>query len=374
MFFNIINYFLPNRTIIITTKTTTRQLKLSRWIQVFIIFAITTLVTYFAIKYNRYKNYHNYAEILEENDALKAEHEKMREEFNEYDKKAQKINEYLSIANGEKLSISVKKPEVIDYKTASVVDMVKHLKDNKLYAYALLDARKKNVEKYIKKLGISHISYNKLVKTANIQRSDDSEPITVETNGEHSVGGVDEAVDSIKIVKSKPFLQISQNRITDKNFVNEIDKEIMVEKTLQSLPFGSPTQGSYRITSSYGFRTDPVRADGRLRVHRGIDMVIADEKVVSTKDGVVVFAGTKSGYGQCIDIEHRVSGSLGSVVTHYAHLDKILVVKGQKVKKGELIGIQGNTGRSTGAHVHYEIRINKQPVNPIKFLKNSVDF
>ena len=98
-------------------------------------------------------------------------------------------------------------------------------------------------------------------------------------------------------------------------------------------------------------------------------MVLDNQEVITPKDGVVKFSGTKSGYGNCIDIEHQVPGVQSKIITHYAHLKKIFVEKGQVVKEGDIIGVQGNTGRSTGPHLHYEIQINGQAVNPINFMK-----
>ena len=85
---------------------------------------------------------------------------------------------------------------------------------------------------------------------------------------------------------------------------------------------------------------------------------------MATGDGLVTFAGRQSGYGNLIKIEH----ALGTE-TRYGHLSKINVKVGQKVSRGSLIGAMGNTGRSTGPHLHYEVRVNGKAVNPMSFIK-----
>ena len=359
-----------DRVIIVSTNEKTFQIKIPGVIQ-FIILAIIIALTMFCVsKYNRYKNYHNYAQILEENDILKDEHKKLRKKFAEYDEKADKLNEYLETVVKNSNDIKAEKPIKKNYKNATSDEMIGRLKDHELYAYATIEARKKDIDKFVKKIGIANISYNKLIKTAKVSQDETitGESMMADVSDNSAVGGVDEAVDTIKIVKNTPFLRVSKEKITDKNFDREINKMIKMEKTLNSLPFGIPTDGNYRITSTYGFREDPIEKDGKLRVHRGIDVVIDNNRVLATKAGVVVFVGTKGSYGKCIDIEHKKDGVSGSIITHYAHLDSFFVTKGQYVEQGTLLGIQGNTGKSTGPHLHYEILIDGRAVNPMKFI------
>ena len=359
-----------DRIIIVSTNEKTFQIKILGVAQFIILAIITALMIFCISKYNRYKNYHNYAQILEENDNLKDEHKKLRKKFAEYDEKANKLNEYLETVVKNSNDIKAEKPIKKNYKNATSDEMIGKLKDHELYAYATIEARKKDVDKFVKKIGIANISYNKLIKTAKVAQDETNigESMMANVLDTSAVGGIDETVDLIKIVKNTPFLRVSKEKITDKNFDREINKMIKMEKTLNSLPFGMPTDGKYRITSTYGFREDPIEKDGKLRVHRGIDIVIDNNRVLATKAGVVVFVGTKGGYGKCVDIEHKKDGVSGSIITHYAHLDSFFVVKGQHVEEGTLIGIQGNTGKSTGPHLHYEILINSQSVNPMKFI------
>ena len=118
------------------------------------------------------------------------------------------------------------------------------------------------------------------------------------------------------------------------------------------------------VTSKFGYRISPFT--GKREFHKGWD--IANRKgtrVVATADGVVSFAGKQGTFGQLMVIDHG-----HGITTRYAHLSKYLCKKGQRVTRGEPIAKIGNTGRSTGPHLHYEVRLNGIPVNPAKYILN----
>ncbi|MEQ3626724.1 MAG: M23 family metallopeptidase [Celeribacter sp.] len=122
-------------------------------------------------------------------------------------------------------------------------------------------------------------------------------------------------------------------------------------------PFDIPIKDSFRYTSGYGPRWG--------RMHEGTDFAGAHGTPIhSTGDGVVVFAGRQSGYGNLVKIQHEFG-----IETRYAHMSKIRVKVGQRVSRGDQIGDMGNTGRSTGTHLHYEVRVNGSPVNPMSYIK-----
>lgn len=128
-------------------------------------------------------------------------------------------------------------------------------------------------------------------------------------------------------------------------------------------PFDMPVKDRFRWTSGFGGRQDP--AGWGTRMHEGADMAGAyGTPIYSTADGVVAFAGWQSGYGRLIRIRHA-----NGIETRYAHLAQIRVDVGQRVSRGERIGDMGNSGRSTGTHLHYEIRIDGRAVNPMTFIK-----
>ena len=132
-------------------------------------------------------------------------------------------------------------------------------------------------------------------------------------------------------------------------------------KKIQYIPLGRPVQGA--ITSPFGKRKDPVNKKNGF--HTGIDFRgKRGEKIYATADGIVKKVFTNGGYGKYILVSHN-----NGYTTSFAHLQTFLVKKGEKIKRGQLIGLVGNTGRSTGPHLHYEINLNKKPVNPSKFMQ-----
>ena len=134
------------------------------------------------------------------------------------------------------------------------------------------------------------------------------------------------------------------------------------QNILASTPAIRPATGW--TTSKFGYRTSPFT--GRREFHKGFD--IANKKgtpVIATANGTVTFTGKKGSYGNVVVIDHG-----HGMVTRYAHNDKILVKRNDKIKRGDTISLVGNTGRSTGNHVHYEVHLNGIPVNPEKYILN----
>jgi murein DD-endopeptidase MepM/ murein hydrolase activator NlpD len=132
-------------------------------------------------------------------------------------------------------------------------------------------------------------------------------------------------------------------------------------KTIRYLPLGTPLNGN--ITSRYGKRKDPLNKKSAF--HPGIDIRgKRGEKIYSTADGVVIKSFRNGGYGNYVVIDHG-----NGYTTSYAHMQKYLVHKGDRVTRGQVIGLVGNTGRSTGPHLHYEIALNNNTINPHNFMK-----
>ncbi|MCM0000667.1 MAG: M23 family metallopeptidase [Erythrobacter sp.] len=131
-----------------------------------------------------------------------------------------------------------------------------------------------------------------------------------------------------------------------------------------SVPSRMPLEGA-ALTSSFGMRTHPVL--GGRRQHHGIDLAApTGTPVYATADGIVSRADWYSSYGLYISLEHGAS-----MQTRYAHLSRLAVASGDSVKKGDLIGYVGSTGRSTGPHLHYEVRVEGLAVNPIPYMVES---
>ena len=134
-----------------------------------------------------------------------------------------------------------------------------------------------------------------------------------------------------------------------------------LKRLVANLPLGIPLK-SYELSSGFGPRVDPINHSPAL--HPGIDMAAPYQSdVYGTGAGTVIFAGSMDGYGRVVEIDH---GS--GVVTRYAHLHRILVAKGETVGSHTVIGEVGSTGRSTGPHLHYEIRVGGAVVDPAQFI------
>jgi len=132
---------------------------------------------------------------------------------------------------------------------------------------------------------------------------------------------------------------------------------------LASYPSSWPTKG--RLTSGFGERPSPFT--GRLEFHAGIDIANrTGTQIMAAGKGTVTFAGYKKGYGYFVTVDHGYG-----FTTNYAHLSQILVEAGQKVEKGEVIAKMGNTGRSTGPHLHFEILKGGEPVDPLQYLQEN---
>lgn len=132
-----------------------------------------------------------------------------------------------------------------------------------------------------------------------------------------------------------------------------------------AIPSDKPVRTA-AFTSGYGVRSDPFQ--GRAAMHAGIDLAgPLGTAIYATADGVITDAGYNSGgYGNLIKIDHG-----RGIETRYGHLSAMTAYAGQRVKRGDLIGRMGSTGRSTGCHLHYEVRIDGRPVNPVPFMKST---
>ena len=138
-------------------------------------------------------------------------------------------------------------------------------------------------------------------------------------------------------------------------------KSAVSERTREENKLAWPTVG--RMTSQFGWRSDPIR--GGRDFHTGLDIAAPHGRsIVAAASGRVVYAGWMSGYGKTLVISHS-----GGMTTMYAHCSKLLASQGKSVKRGEKIALMGSTGRSTGCHLHFEVRRGGTPVNPIKLLK-----
>jgi murein DD-endopeptidase MepM/ murein hydrolase activator NlpD len=180
-------------------------------------------------------------------------------------------------------------------------------------------------------------------------------------------GGVDQEVLSGEHKTSSnellaAFQQAENDVDRQKGMLSSLE-QILAGVTLQQevLPSGRPVHSGY-ISSEFGLRHDPF--NGSLRLHKGMDFAgpIGTE-IYSVGGGVVSFVGEKSGYGTAVEIDHG-----DGLISRYGHLSATKAKEGEVIKKGDIVAWMGNTGRSTGPHLHLEVLKNGEPVNPREYL------
>ena len=180
------------------------------------------------------------------------------------------------------------------------------------------------------------------------------------TGSKHNIGG--------------PFIPLNSNTINREGFnpnfpevvttaIETMQNHARLYNTLINLPLARPLTDEVQYISGFGTRTDPFTRQPAF--HAGIDLKQnPGSPIVSTGNGVVVHAGPADGYGNMVEVAHA-----DGVSTRYGHMSRISVSVGDPISTGQKLGTLGNTGRSTGAHLHYETRIRDQAVNPIPFLQ-----
>ena len=170
--------------------------------------------------------------------------------------------------------------------------------------------------------------------------------------GYSGLGGPDMPTDF-----TAPDTPADANMVRMQQLLDQMDELNLYRIAAENIPLAHPVTSTHRRTSGFGLRWG--------RPHKGVDFAAPKGTPIrSTANGTVTFAGWESGYGRLVKISHS-----NRIETRYAHLSKIRVKKGQRVSRGELIGDMGNSGRSTGTHLHYEVRQNGVAVNPMSYIK-----
>ncbi len=143
---------------------------------------------------------------------------------------------------------------------------------------------------------------------------------------------------------------------------DKIDRLETLQRILKAMPLATPMK-NYEIVSGYGIRNDPFT--NRPAMHYGLDFIGSSGSAIrATAPGEVSYIGWKAAYGKTVEIDHGMGFR-----TRYAHLSKIAVRRGQEIKTGDIVGEMGSTGRSTGAHLHYEVLFNDQQRDPMRFIR-----
>ena len=164
-----------------------------------------------------------------------------------------------------------------------------------------------------------------------------------------------------------PYIPVDPNTLPLDPALARVARDVATAERLKALmsfvPLRMPLSGDPSVTSPFGYRVDPFL--GRLALHPGVDLAEAEgAEIHAAAAGRVVHAGLAGGYGIMVEIDHG-----NGLATRYAHMSEALVEEGQQVDKGAVLGRLGSTGRSTGPHLHYEVRVDGEPVDPERYLR-----
>lgn len=260
------------------------------------------------------------------------------EDFGLHDAKFDQIIADLNLeANYEKTAIELASANLI-------LDNIKNLANKRI----------SHLESKLAKTGLS-LNADKLNKNNSID--DELVAFSLNTEDELSKQGGPLELESEENIAFNKSIDLKTADIDD-----EISYLANLEKFIYHAPLGKP-MADYYVSSSFGKRIDPIK---KVRAkHNGMDFVgQRHAEVLSPSIGKVKLAGRFGAYGNTVVIDHGYG-----ITSRYGHLYKVKVKKGDIVKKGDVLGLQGTSGRSTGSHLHYEVRYNNSPLNPRKFLK-----
>ena len=373
VFIRLFKFVFTKRTILFVTNQKIRSITFGPFSQAFCYIFIAWVI-------NLFMQSLNYDTIInsksEEINKLKTANSYFADEFDIVNEKLQKVNKYIMTITGQPQNVNNRQEEFVVPKDLDEENLTKKDKHtlneikNSRYHLSLFtetaSQRIKKIEKAILRTGLN-------IKKPNI----DIEKIRNKKIAEYSLneksqienlpkGGPEQEFDneleralSEKKLSDPEFIE---RKIEQAKFNNEIEYLIVLEKLTNALPLKQPMK-NYYISSGFGHRIDPITH--QHTPHRGLDFVgHSREKVISPSAGKVILARWFSDYGNAVVIDHGYG-----VTTRYGHLSKIKVSEGERIKEGKVVGLQGSTGRSTGEHLHYEVRYRNVPLNPKKFLE-----
>jgi murein DD-endopeptidase MepM/ murein hydrolase activator NlpD len=298
-----------------------------------------------------------------------------KQQFDDVNKKLSKVNEYLIfVTGGQKQNINsavdnFEHPQNIKEQDLSKTDL--HTLNDIRNANHLINNIQLRAEDRIKKienvmittgLGIKKFALNRQMnKTRDLVNNGRKIPeISLNQKGELLKAQGGPLIYKNGVVEDKNFQFTSV--IDESDFASQIDYLEALENLVQLMPLSKPMK-NYYVSSGFGPRIDPITK--AKSIHPGLDLAgVSKANIMSPSAGKVIFAGKKNGYGTALIISHGYK-----LTTLYGHLSAIKVRVGQNVAKGQIIAQQGSTGRSTGEHLHYEVRYKNIPLNPKKFLE-----
>lgn len=291
-------------------------------------------------------------------------------EFNNINDRLLKVNDYLVSVTGQDILVEdsekqFKLPKNLGEKNLEktefeTIDKIKEASKQIYEIRKIADARIARIEKTIARTGLNIVK--RPSKIASLKKK-----YPKLKNHKFGQGGPYVPLENFS-ASEVAIKNFSYSKLLDTaKFVDEIDRLITLEELAIRVPLSRPIK-TYFLSSGFGKRRDPIT--GHLALHQGLDFVgPKNERIYSPSKGRVILAGRFSDYGNAVVIDHGFG-----ITTRYGHLSKVIVKKGQIVKKGDLIALQGSTGRSTGQHLHYEVRYKNTALNPRKFLEAGDSF
>lgn len=368
-FLRIFKYIFTKRTILFVTNQRIRSVTFGPFSQAFFYIFIAWVVNLFfqSLNYDKIIN-----TKTEEINKLKSANAFFADEFQIVSEKLDKVNQYITLITGSKQKVSYKET---DYKLPKDLDENKLEKKDKQTFNKIKKTRNqfnnfadatssriKKIEKAITYTGLN-INKSSYISKKTPKKSNFSSYLS---KVPFAIGGpendFDAELERVLAEKKLSDPEYIERELEKNKFTNQVEYLMILEKLTKTLPLSKPMK-RYYISSGFGHRVDPITR--RLTPHRGLDFVGSyQEKVISPSPGKIILARRFSDYGNAIVIDHG-----NGVTTRYGHLSKIKVQEGQRVVGGDIIGLQGSTGRSTGNHLHYEVRYKNVPLNPRKFLE-----
>ncbi len=362
-------FVFAKRTILFVTNQKIRSISLGPISQICILFSLAYVGNLFmqSLRFDKV-----ISEKTEEISRLKTTNSYFEEEFTVVNEKLQKVNEYLIAITGDKHQVSApektfKQPQNIKDETLSKPEK-RTLNEVKNANYALDDiqniarVRIKQIEDAINTTGLN------FKKPAVVSSKKSREEKVISLNDKkhnmsaHQGGPLAHESDPLEVQLQTAEEEDLDKKLAKAQFDGEFNQLMFLEKLTTAIPLSRPMKNFY-VSSGFGGRADPL-THGHA-VHKGLDFVgPKNAKILSPSIGKVVLAGKFSGYGNAVVIDHGYG-----ITTRYGHLSSINVSIGQTVTKNQVIATQGSTGRSTGDHLHYEVRYKNTPLNPKKFLE-----
>ena len=372
-FVKLFKLIFTKRTILFVTNQKIRSVTFGPFSQAFFYILVAWVINLFTQSLN-------YDQIInsksEEINKLKVANSYFSDEFSIVNEKLKKVNQYITTITGPMQNVNIReekfiKPKDLDEENLTKKDKqtLNEIKSSHQYLNSFVSTssyRIKKIEKAILRTGLNikrPIIDIEKIKNQKIREYSLNEKSAIENLPK---GGPENDFDD-ELEKALSEKQISdpefiERQIEQAKFNSEIEYLMVLEKLTKALPLGQPMK-NYYISSGFGTRVDPITH--RHTPHRGLDFVgVSREKVISPSPGKVILARWFSDYGNAVVIDHGYG-----VTTRYGHLSKIKVSEGEKIKTGRVLGLQGSTGRSTGSHLHYEVRYRNVPLNPKRFLE-----